>query len=332
MHPIEPLRLTLANLPTPIQPLRHWSVKPEGPRIWLKRDDLTGMSLSGNKVRKLEFVARAAQDAKADLLITCGAIQSNHARATAIVARQLGMRAHLLLRGDPPAAITGNYFLDRLMGAECTFITPEEYRDQRQSIMQTLAAEYAHKGLRAFLIPEGASDGLGAFGYAHAVREIKAQSEQMGIEFAAMICAVGSGGTLAGLILGKEIEKWETEVIGINICDDAAYFTRRIAAILQEVKENFYPQLAAGESAIRIIDGYAGDGYGKSRPEELATLIGLARSEGIILDPVYTGKAMHGLMQEIGKGRFKGADNILFLHSGGLFGLLGVTASLQPLL
>ncbi|HNW58733.1 MAG TPA: D-cysteine desulfhydrase family protein [bacterium] len=326
-----PQRLALAQLPTPIQPLTRWSADLGGPQIWVKRDDLTGMDLSGNKIRKLEYVARAALDEQANVLITCGAVQSNHARATAVVATRLGLHAHLVLRGEEPAALAGNYFLDQMVGAACTFITPEAYRTRRQQIMEEIATAYAQQGRQAFIIPEGASDGLGAWGYAHAVEEIQQQAAQMGLHFDAMICAVGSGGTQAGLILGKALGGWETEIIGINICDDAAFFTSRILEILDEVRVKYLPQLEVGTANIHIIDGYAGDGYGKSRTEELETLVRLARCEGVILDPVYTGKAMHGLVQEIGRGRFSWMKNILFLHSGGLFGLLGVADSLRPL-
>lgn len=329
---IEPQRLSLAQLPTPIQPLKRWSADLGGPALWIKRDDLTGMDLSGNKIRKLEYVARAALDARADVLITCGAVQSNHARATAVTAARLGLRSHLLLRGAQPDTLAGNFFLDRVVGAAVTYISPEAYRDRRQEIMEEIAAGYAQKNQRAYIIPEGASDGLGAFGYAEAVREIRQQSAHLGIHFDAMVCAVGSGGTLAGLILGKERESWETEVIGINVCDDAAYFTARILEILDEVRRKYHPELKADAKSIHLIDGYAGEGYGKSRPEELETLIRLAQREGVILDPVYTGKAMHGLVQEIAKGHLREMRNILFLHSGGLFGLLGVSESLRPLL
>lgn len=327
-----PPRLPLANLPTPIQPLERWSAAIGGPKIWLKRDDLTGMLLSGNKIRKLEFVARAAMDQQARVLITCGAVTSNHARATAILAARLGLKSHLVLRGDKPALAAGNYLLDLAVGAAVDFITPEAYREHRGEIMAEIAARYEEQGLPACIIPEGASDGLGAFGYAHAVAEIKTQAEALGITFAAMVCAVGSGGTQAGLILGRELLDWPTRIIGINICDDAAYFSARIQEILAEVRAKYMPELETSDLSIDIIDGYIGDGYGKSRPEELRTLLDLARLEGSLLDPVYTGKAMHGLVAEIRRGRFSGAENILFLHSGGLFGLLGIAETLQPLL
>jgi len=319
----------LANLPTPIQPLLKWQEKTAGVNWWIKRDDLTANAASGNKIRKLEYVAHAALARDADVLITCGGLQSNHARTTALVAAQLGLKSHLVLRGEMPAQWNGNFLLDKIAGATISFITPEEYAAANWQIMHTVAESYAAKGIKAIVIPEGASDALGTFGYAKAVEEIIQQSQAMGVSFDAVFCATGSGGTQAGLILGKALYGWNATVYGINICDDEAYFQQKIRTILDGVRADYLPEFAAARQDIRLLDGHIGDGYAKTRPEELATLIAFARLEGIILDPVYSGKALHGLMKEFNKGRFAGLANILFLHTGGLFGLFPFEAQFQ---
>lgn len=311
----------LANLPTPIHPLHTWQQKTRGVKWWIKRDDLTGSALSGNKIRKLEYVAHAARAQNAQVLITCGGLQSNHARTTAIVAAQLGLKSHLVLRGTAPDAWNGNYMLDRIAGAEISYITPEEYASANLVIMQELAQQYERHGIKAWIIPEGASDALGTFGYAKAVQEILEQSKDLGVEFDAIFCATGSGGTQAGLILGKILHGWKAKIYGINICDDAAYFQSKIRTILSDVKGHFLPEINVMDAEITLLDGHVGDGYARTRPEELATLVDFARQEGIILDPVYSGKALHGLMQEFASNHLPGLTNILFLHSGGIFGL-----------
>lgn len=315
-----PPRLALAHLPTPIQKLTKLSQELGNYEIYVKRDDLTGAALSGNKIRKLEFVAAAAQACGADTLITCGGIQSNHARATAIVAASLGMQCHLVLRGTPDSSSGGNLFLDQLVGAEITFITPEEYKNNLE-IMQQLAGRLEQQGRQAYVIPEGASDALGAMGYLNAVHEMIDQCHAQKIEFDAIVCAVGSGGTYAGLLLGKFWHGLEWDILGVNVCDDAVYFQKRIFGIIESVKAQMHLDLGIQPADIHIIDGYVGRGYALSRPQEIDLIKRLARTEGCILDPVYTGKAMFGLLDQIQQGKMNDYRRILFLHSGGLFGL-----------
>ncbi len=315
-----PERHNLAHLPTPIEKLERLSQLLEGPEIYIKRDDLTGIGKTGNKVRKLEFLVAEALREEAQLLITCGGLQSNHARATALTAAKVGLKSHLVLRDSAGSDIDGNLFIDRLVGAKVTSITPQEY-EQVDDIMQRLADDYAKQGVKAYVIPEGGSTALGALGYALAIEEAGRQMKAMRMEFDHIISAVGSGGTLAGMLLGKSAYGLKAQIHGINVCDDAPYFQERISNIMREAKRRFGFETSLQKKDIDIIDGYVGKGYGVSRQEEIELIKLVARTEGIILDPVYTAKAMFGLRDQIRKGRFAKQEKVLFWHTGGIFGL-----------
>ncbi len=317
-----PSRIQLANLPTPIEKLDRISYQWGGPKIYVKRDDMTGMAMSGNKIRKLEFVIAEVQKQGANVLITCGGIQSNHARATAVAARKMGMDSLLVLRGQEGSKIEGNLVLDLLVGAKLKYITPEQYRDSVNEIMAELAEELKSQGYRPFVIPEGASDELGAMGYFAATQEIAAQLEQSDLQIDYLVCAVGSGGTYAGLLLGQKYFKQNYQVVGFNVCDDESFFVKKIDSIMQKAIERFNIPISVSESDIRIIDGYVGEGYALSRADEIDFIKSVAAAEALILDPVYTGKAMYGLKDQILRtNRFEKKSGILFLHSGGLFGI-----------
>ena len=316
-----PSKIKLANLPTPIKKMEKYSQTIDGPEIYIKRDDLTGITLTGNKVRKLEFVVAEALEQNADVLITCGGIQSNHARATAVVAAQSGINSFLVLRGQQTADIDGNLFLDHLMGADVKFITAEDYRDHVDEIMEEAAENLRQQGYRPYIIPEGASNELGAVGYIAATEEIVSQLKAMNLKIDTIISATGSGGTYAGLLMGKRIFNQNYEVYGINVCDDEQYFINRISEILKKAQNRFKLNLNLSRADIKIIDGYVGEGYALCRPQEIETIKKVAQTEAIVLDPVYTGKAMLGLTDQIKKGRFIKGEKILFLHSGGIFGL-----------
>jgi D-cysteine desulfhydrase len=316
-----PSRINLANLPTKIEKLDRFSKELGGPDIYIKRDDQTGMELSGNKVRKLEFSVKEALGKGCDTLITCGGEQSNHCRATAAVAARLGMKSYLVLRGLSNTPIDGNLFIDKLLGANLIFISSEEYRDCRMAIMAKLKSELEKEGLKPYIIPEGASNGIGAYGYYKAMEEIIRQEEEMNIHFDSIVIAVGSGGTYAGLMLGKKIFGNKTNIVGINVCDDKEYFENKILEIFAESTVYLAEEIRLKREEIQIIDGYVGEGYGLSSKEQLKFIADLAMQEGLILDNVYTGKAMYGLSQEIKKGKFKGVKNILFIHTGGIFEL-----------
>lgn len=316
-----PDRIKLANLPTKIEKLERLSAQLGGPDIYIKRDDYTGSELSGNKIRKLEFSLKQARDLGCDYLITCGGIQSNHARATAVAGIKLGMKSCLVLRGKPDSETDGNLFIDRLMDADVRFISSSDYRDRRMEIMESIKRELELKGFKPYIIPEGASNGIGAFGYYNAMFEIASQEKEMGVKFDAVCIAVGSGGTYAGLLLGNKVLNNDAKIYGVNVSDNEEYFKNRIHDILEASNSYLDIKYEFQKDEINIIDGYVGRGYALSRPEEIEFIRDFAKLEGIILDPVYTGKAMYGLVNEIKKGRLREHKNVLFIHTGGLLGL-----------
>lgn len=313
-------KLTLANLPTPIQRLERLSEE-WGVDLWIKRDDYTGIETSGNKIRKLEYTIAKALSEEAGVVITCGGIQSNHCRSTAAVAARVGIKSHLVLRIDEEPPVEGNYLLDKILGAKITFISRKDYSDRRNEIMKEIADAYETKGIKAYVIPEGASDGVGNLGYIEAVREIKKQEEQLGVEFDTIVCAVGSGGTYSGLYLGTKLFAPEKTVYSFNVCDDEEYFLNVCTQIATDTVKSFETDFEVKREDMHIIDGYKGNGYAISRDEELEFIAEVAQKEGVILDPVYTGKALYGLYNEIKKGNFNKSKRILFIHTGGHFGV-----------
>ena len=316
-----PPRIQLATLPTPIQKLERLSEQWGGIEIYVKRDDLTGMALSGNKIRKLEFVIAEARNQGADLLITCGGIQSNHARATAVAATKLGMKSYLVLRGQQGGETDGNLLLDFLVGAKVKYITPEDYSTRVDEIMTELAEELKKDGYHPYVIPEGASNELGAMGYLAATEEIVVQLKKRKLQIDYLVCADGSGGTHAGLLLGQKFYNQNYQVVGVNVCDDEAFFINKINRISEKAIDRFNLIVDFKKEDIKIIDGYVGEGYALNRQEEIDFIKLVATTEGLILDPVYTGKALFGVRDQISKGRFKKGEKILFIHTGGLFGL-----------
>lgn len=312
-------RIKLANLPTKIERLNRLSEQ-LGKNIYIKRDDQTGMEFSGNKIRKLEYCLAEALDKNCDYLITCGSIQSNHCRATAAAAAKLGLGVYLVLKGDENTSVEGNLFFDKMLGAEIKFVTGEEYKNKRAEIMESIKDELEKKGYKPYIIPEGASNGVGSLGYVNAMEEILEQEKEMGIKFDAIAVTVGSGGTYSGLYYGNRINNNSAVVYGFNITETKEHFQRVVIKLLEEISQYTGRKIDVVMDDIDIIDGYVGRGYALSRPEEIEFLSYLAKLEGLILDPVYTGKAMYGLVEEIKKGTFDKNENILFVHTGGIFG------------
>lgn len=308
------MSLTLARLPTPLHPLKRLSAE-LGADIWIKRDDLTGFGLSGNKVRKLDFLMAEALAQGADTVVTTGGIQSNHCRATAVASRQLGLQPTLLLRGSAPQQVEGNLLLDTLLGAEISWCTPEEYRE-RDSLLARMADDLRAQGRRPYVIPEGGSNALGARGFITACDEVLQQAPD---GFDGVVCAVGSGGTLAGLAAGASMGS----VYGVAVCDGRQTFADRVRTI---ASEGAYSIGQEGKDW-SVVEGYQGPAYAVAERPVWETIRWLAEHEGILLDPVYTGKAMHALCTEVRAGRWGG--RLLFWHTGGAFGLFGRGAELD---
>jgi len=332
-----PVRLNLSRTPTPLESLSRLSEK-FGIDMHVKRDDLTGADLTGNKIRKLEFLLADALANGCDTVITCGAAQSNHARATAIAAVRLGLGVRLLLRTrDPenPPPFEGNILLDRLVGAEIVWLTFEEY-GRRAEMLAAAAESLRNSGKIPYVIPEGGSNAMGAWGYVRAVEELAFELATLpGAQEhpTTIIHATGSGGTTAGLILGVKLLGLNARVVGINVCNDRDYFIGVVGDICQTAIDTYQLNLSFfRERDIEIVDGYVGSGYGKAGPKELSLILEVARSEGILLDPVYTGKAFYGMSQELQRNPEVFGDRIVFVHTGGLFGLFPMADQIAPLL
>jgi D-cysteine desulfhydrase len=325
-----PPKLSLARLPTPIERSDALD-RLIGTAVWVKRDDLTAAGAAGNKIRKLEYLVADALRRKATVLVTCGGQQSNHARATAIVAAELGLRSLLLLRTANPAKpppIVGNLMLDYLVGAEVRFITPDEYRE-RDVLFESVADELRKRGEVPYVIPEGGSNGLGSLGYVDAMAEVRHQLDAGACgalrEFDAVVHACGSGGTSAGVALGAARHGVAARVHSIAVCDDRAYFDATIARITAEAVA-LDPTLDPNARPL-VHDAFKGPAYGLASAEQLSFIVEVARKTGLLLDPVYTGKALFGLKKLAPK-----PASALFLHTGGLPGLLAQSDVLVPLI
>ena len=321
----KPGKLTLANLPTTLQRLPRLSAQ-LGVNLLLKRDDLTGAALSGNKVRKLEYSFAEAERQGANVILTTGGVQSNHCRATAIVARQRGLEVGLLLRtadGKAPGSLDGNYLLNALIGADLRHITPAQYGD-RNALLEAWAREHSEAGRRPYVIPEGASNALGSLGYVDMALELAAQLGEApwaGEHIDLIAHACGSGGTAAGLAVGRAQAQLDCAHHVYVVCDDAPTFQARIDGIIAEMVERFAEDGEPLHAPFEVIDEYKGIGYALSTPEELSFIAEIARLEGIFLDPVYTGKALFGLVKDVQAGRIEQGSTVLFVHTGGIFGL-----------
>ena len=322
-----PQKAKLAHLPTPI------THHPEldrlvGCEVWVKRDDMSAGVAAGNKIRKLEYLLFDALERGARCLITCGGVQSNHARATAVVAREHGLSAELFLRTDDPTAahaLTGNLLLDRLVGAEVHFIDHQAYAS-RDELLAAHARKLRERGISAYVIPEGGSNGLGSLGYVDAMAEVRAQLDAGiagGAPFDAVAHACGSGGTAAGVALGARLHGVADRALAFAVCNDSAYFAAVVARISDEARA-LVPTLPADVAPL-IYDAWKGPAYAVPSEAQVRFILEVARTTGLLFDPVYTGKALYGLAQLTPKPR-----RVLFLHTGGLPGLLADAAPFLP--
>ncbi|WP_425039456.1 D-cysteine desulfhydrase [Primorskyibacter sp. S187A] len=311
-------RTALCHQPTPIEAMPRLSAHLGGPTLFIKRDDCTGLATGGNKTRKLEFLVGEALAQGADMLVTQGAVQSNHVRQTAAAACKMGMACHVLLERrvpdrDASYETTGNVLLDNLFGATHEFRGPGlDMNAEAEAVVEQLRA----KGHKVYFIPGGGSNPVGALGYANCAQEIADQCAHTGQSFDWLVMGTGSTGTQAGLVAGFSAIGYDLPVMGVSVRQPKARQVAAVHGLTQRTAEKLGAE-AVPESKIFVDDGYVGEGYGIPAESTLEAIRLLARQEGLLLDPVYSAKGMAGLIGMIRQGFFKPSDNILFLHTGG---------------
>jgi D-cysteine desulfhydrase len=303
-------RVRIAHLPTVIEELPRLSAHLGGPRILVKRDDQTGLAFGGNKTRKLEFLVAEAQEQGARTLISAGAIQSNHCRQTAAAAARFGFDCILVLTGNPPERPSANLLLDQLFGAH--IITVPERKD-RDRVLKETVDEAVSSGRKPYLVPYGGSSRTGALGYAFAVQELVEQK----IPVDTIVFGTSSGGTHAGLVLGRRIFGFKGEVLGISIDEDESWLKKHVSALASDASEKLGNRIEFLPGDVLANDDYCRAGYGILTPAERDAVRLFAELEGLLLDPVYTGRAAAGMIDLIQKGYFSREQVVLFWHTGG---------------
>jgi D-cysteine desulfhydrase len=315
---------------TPIEHLRHLSHQLGGPDIYIKRDDLLGLAAGGNKTRKLEFLVADALAQGADTLITVGAVQSNHCRLTLAAAAREGLKCRLVLEQRVPGSYdkraSGNNFLFDLLGVES--VTVVDAGADLTAAMQKIADELKAEGRRGYVIPGGGSNALGALGYVACAEEMLAQCFDAGLRLDHIVCASGSAGTHAGLLMGLLGNNAHIPVTGINVRRPRAEQERNVHTLAADVARLLAIETPPRES-VTALDEWVGPGYSLPTPAMIDAVRLLARSEGVLLDPVYTGKAMAGLIDLVRRGAFKKGEHVLFLHTGGAPALYAYQSVLQ---
>jgi L-cysteate sulfo-lyase len=324
-------RVNLAHLPTPLEHLPNLSKYLGGPDIWVKRDDCTGLASGGNKTRKLEFSMAAALAEGADTIVTVGAVQSNHVRQTAAAAAKLGLACEVLLEhrvSDPsePYANSGNVFLDKIFGANL-----REYPGGADfdSAMEEVAGEVRAAGGKPYIVPGGASNAIGALGYVNCAIELLEQLKQRNLKMDHLVTATGSAGTQAGLAVGLKASGSDMPMLGIGVNAAQNAQEEKVYKLAVETAEYIgKPGIVAREDIVANCD-YVGSGYGVPTESMNEAVLLLARQEGLLFDPVYSGKGLAGMIDLIRKGEFAGASNIVFLHTGGSAALFAYLDQLQ---
>ena len=321
-----PPRLNLAQIPTPFYALDRLRQHLQTecyivPRIWIKRDDVTGCLASGNKVRKLEFLLAEAKSNGCTTLITSGGIQSNHCRAVSVLGAQLGFSVHLLLRLDKAPEPVGNLFLDQLMGAKISLYSQQEFT-QLDQIFSHWQQHYQNLGESAYAIPTGGSNATGLWGYIAGAQELQQDFMREEITPSVLVHATGSGGTQAGLTVGFGLLDNDIRINAYAVCDDADYFHNKVLQDIHDWVSQYGIAFKTDALNIATNDNYIGPDYGIADPHVFDLIKDLAKMEGLVLDPVYTGKAFYGMVEDIKQGLFDNDGDIVFLHTGGLFGLL----------
>jgi len=317
-------RVPIAFLPTPVVEMARLSNAVGGVRILAKRDDQTGLATGGNKARKLEFLVAEALAQEADTLLTVGGPQSNHTRQTAAAATMYGLRAVLILGGCNPSSWDGNLLLDDLLGAEVRWAGGRPLAE----VMEEVAAEEERAGHRPYSIPLGGSSPLGAVGYVLAMEELLGQLEDLEIEVDAVFLPTGSAGTQAGVLVGAKALDFAGQIVGISVASDARSVRERLSGLAPATARLLGLEVGFEERDFVVYDDYIGGGYGVLGPAEREAIRTVARTEGVLLDPVYTGRAMAGLLDLIGQGIVQPGQNILFWHTGGTSALFAYTQGL----
>jgi L-cysteate sulfo-lyase len=306
-------RIPLGHLPTPLHALPRLSEKLSGLKVFVKRDDQTGLATGGNKTRKLEFLVADALDRHADTLITAGAPQSNHARQTAAAAARVGMKCVLVLRGKPQSDRQGNLLLDELLGAEIRWAE----REAVASTMSETANELSVKGYSPYLIPYGGSNPIGATGYVAAMEELMEQAKQMNLHLDRIVFASSSGGTQAGLVVGAKVTGYTGQVLGISVDEKRQDLQAKVATLATETATQLGQIMHFAPRDIDVNSDYLGAGYAIMGAPEREAIRLAAETEGLLLDPVYTGRAFAGMIDLIRKGSIRHDETVLFWHTGG---------------
>jgi L-cysteate sulfo-lyase len=309
-------KMCFAGFPTPVQRMPRLSKVLGGPRLFVKRDDMTDLAFGGNKARKLEFLFADAKNKGADMVISVGAVQSNCACMVASAARRLGIKPVLVLVGKEPDVYDGNLLLDKLLSAEIHFI--DGSGPHVEDFMNSLADEFRVKGYNPYVIPAGASIPSTVPGYALAMEELVNQFNQIEEKLDYVVCACGTGGTQAGLILGAKLLDVKAKILGASVFASKTDASRTIAQLVNGSAGLLDVDFSIVPEEVTVFDDYIKEGYGVLNKEVTEAIELVAETEGIFLDPVYTGKAMVALIDLIKKGYFKKDDNVVFFHTGGL--------------
>lgn len=322
-------RIRLATLPTPLEEAPRLSKILDGPRILFKRDDSNGFAFGGNKARKLEFLIADAIEKGADTVITTGGLQSNHARLAAAAAKRYGMHPILVLRGETPSEFSGNLLLDRLLDAEIRTVPPDVRNTM--PLMEGIAEEVRDSGKTPYIIPSGGSNPIGAIAYANAMLEITSQAVEMNLEINHVAFSSGSGGTHGGLLFGAKALNFQGKILGISDGAPREPLVHKIVEIANGCARLVDSHVSISLKDVDFLDEYVGKGYGVLQNEIVDAITAVARAEGIFLDPVYTGKAMWGLMDLIHQGYFEKDETVVFIHTGGTPALFAYSKELASL-
>jgi len=312
-------RFALGHWPTPLEPLPRLSAELGGPKVWLKRDDCSGLATGGNKTRKLEYLLGDAVASGADSVVTFGAVQSNHTRQTAAACAKAGLMCHQILtrtvqKTGAGYETGGNVLLSKVLGAQQHIVAPTDAKAYSMALVEDLQA----KGNTAYVIPAGGSNALGAVGYAQCAQELCEQAQEHGFELEYVMHASASAGTQAGLLFGLQHLQAETQVLGVNVYHpDPAALSTRVEQLVRKMNDTYAPSTQLVAQAANVNHAYIGPGYGQPSAQCLDAIRTVARLEGILFDPVYSGKALAALIDQVTLGNLSGHKDVVLIHTGG---------------